>query len=380
MTVTKDATAAAYYPQSGAEWTSLRGAVGPGNPAHAWNFSQASGNSADLIGTGGSVSLVITGPFAGPAFHQSIGGVTTLGVLFHNGNDDTASSNDALLPDVSATSAMLVLWSSIPIVNRGLANLGLRGHSPQQSASASPTNSGGNHFFDLTTHAGSANTTDADGGFHVVVLQVNRATSLATLTTDTAQVTCPYDGSLQGKEVCIGASDFSAGSGVAGGTIAIYAALFTGTNAEWSLGDISTLVGLLINGPNAIVTASGTSAGTSTAAAVGASVSPSSIDVEPTTSSPTVGDVVSLTATEVFTDLTTISRTSVATWATSNAKIATVSQGKVTTLSPGEVTISATYAGLTGKAIVTVHPVILGLDFEKTLLPLLTLAERRPGG
>lgn len=255
MTVTQDATSGKYIPQSGAEFTTLLAGSGIANPDLAWMFSQASGNSSDLIG---SIAGVPSGPFSGPAFHQSVTGWATQGILLHNGNADIVSSTAAGLPDLSTTSMLVFMWSDIPNRNRGLLSIGAQSQSPIDSVCANPVGSANNFALSSNGHSDSSTLTDADGNVHAIALQLNRdalhsgAAQLQSLTTENGQTSTSIDTSgtgPNGKSLTVGGGDFSAGGGLAAGNTALYLAAWFGTNAELTLAKIVTLVGLFSTGP-----------------------------------------------------------------------------------------------------------------------------------
>lgn len=388
MTVTKDATGG-YIPQSAAEMTSLMVGLPVSTVDLIWMLSQASGNSTDQVG---SIPGVPSGDFAGPQFHQALAGWVTLGIKFTAAQRQVLRSTAAGLPDLSTDSMLIFVWTDIPNLSagRGLMSIGAQGQSPTDSVHASLNSNGSNHTFELSSNGHSVGTsTDEDGAVHIVALQLNRdtlnagASQLMSLTTETDQESSVIDTTAtgpNGKSLTIGSGDFAAGADLAAGNVAVYVAAWFATKAELSLATISAMCQRFVNGPPSILTSAGSSAGTSTAAATGASISPTGVVLSPAEGDVVVGDTIALDAIETFGDSSTVDVTATATWATNNPLIATVTQGVVRGISRGEVTISATFAGFTGKSVLVVKNPVLGLDYEKLFLPRLTLAERRPGG
>lgn len=345
MSITQDATSLKYIPQSSSEWTSLLSGSGISNPALLWMFNQTSGACLDQIG---SINGTVSGPFAGPTYLTTVTGWATKGILFHNGNNDKVVSNDTGLPDVSTTSMLVLMWAEIPNVFRGLLNVGLRGNSPQQTAYAAPVGSG--NQFQVSTHAGQNDTFDADGGVHCLALQVNRAAPRVSLTTDSTQVTTTFDGSLNGKEICVGASDFGGGSGDAAGGSVLYMAAWFGSAAELTLTQLTSLVSLMSTGPVA---------------------SPVSISIAPSSDTVGQGQTASLVATEHYSDSSTVNVTTTAAWTTADSGIATVgaSTGVVTGVSPGgPINITATKDTLSSSSAIMVVKVPTGISLAPTSL------------
>jgi uncharacterized protein YjdB len=79
------------------------------------------------------------------------------------------------------------------------------------------------------------------------------------------------------------------------------------------------------------------------------------IVVLPDTASLAAGTTLAFEARAVYPDSTTVDVTDLAEWASSDPDVATVDGlGVATGVSPGETTISATWSGLTGTALLTV--------------------------
>ena len=247
MTVTQDATSTRFIPQSGAEYTTFLSGQSIANPDLLWIGGQASGNSTDLIG---SKNGTVSGPFAGPAFHQAVSGWSSLGILFHNGNDDGCFSTDSGLPDISTTSMMAFMWSTIPSVSgRGLLSfgtlIGSGGVAVCQGASAHTK------FGTMDGVAATdIGTSLADGDAHGVLLQINKATSQMVLTTDLGQDVLSISGAApNGKGLYVGNGDIvTGGAAVAAGHVWLYLAAWFGSNAEITTAKQSALVSLYMTG------------------------------------------------------------------------------------------------------------------------------------
>ncbi len=324
--VTKDATSGLPIPQNATEWNGLLAGMSRPAPDLLWILDQASGAAIDLIG---SINGTVSGDFAGPTFHSVVAGWASLGILFHNGNNDGCDSTAAGLPDINTTAIMGFMWSTIPnVAGRGLLSFGTRagvtGAFVAQGVSAGHTVLSLENASALTD----SGTGISDGAVHGILFQVDPGSGQEILTTEHGQYECDLDGSQGGKGIYIANGNVVSGSSVAAGQVVLYFAAWFDSNAEWSLADQSELIRRM-------------------------TIAVTSIVVAPSTEIVTVGGTVNLTATATYSDSTTADITATATWSTSDAGIATVAAGVVTGVSIGTVTITATN-GVDGTCEVTV--------------------------
>ncbi len=118
-----DATSNKALPRNVTEWATLLAAasITRGNPSLLWNLQQAGGVATDAIGTftGG-----LTG--TGVTFQQAVSGWTTTGVTFTNGGNAGFTNTDSGLPDLSATSLLVIGYAyvSAPSANSVLFKAG----------------------------------------------------------------------------------------------------------------------------------------------------------------------------------------------------------------------------------------------------------------
>ncbi len=253
MTFTRDATSLRPIPQSAAEFTSFLAGSGIANPFMACMFDQVSGPCIDLIG---SNDMTVSGPFAGPAFGQTVSGWASKGILFHSGNDDGAVAIGGTLPDIATDSCLVFTWMEwpalAPAVERSGIGIGTRGHSPQWSVSLYPEHD----TVQMDTNSSGGNTSPSgwsDGAVHGMLLQINRDVSHFGLNqTQVAMNDLGYLQTLppppqntatlaQGQEIRIGNADLGAGTGVASGARCIYMCAWKGTDAELTLSKLTAL-------------------------------------------------------------------------------------------------------------------------------------------
>jgi uncharacterized protein YjdB len=103
-----------------------------------------------------------------------------------------------------------------------------------------------------------------------------------------------------------------------------------------------------------------------------------SLSVTPASSQLAAGVVQPFTAVAAYTDGSQQDVTATATWASSDAAIATVSGCSARGVAPGSATISASFAGLTASAQVTVTPAALvSIDVEPQLPTLPALYDQQ---
>lgn len=228
--VTRDATSGIYCPASAAEWSALMTAAGlaTGNPGFLWLMQDASGNMTDQIG---SVPLA---PANAPSYQQTVAGWSRLAGMTTDGVNQVWSSTSALLPDLSATSALLLAYVGFPVAPgavRGVLGTGLATSVDVRHTGVSPR---------ILSGANTGNGAATIGSpVRPWVARNNFTGSTTTLLTDQEKVVAAY-GTPAGKQVRIGAT-----AAIAAGAQYLYAAMFIGAAAELSDAQVKTLLSTL---------------------------------------------------------------------------------------------------------------------------------------
>lgn len=219
---TSDATSGKYVPISAAEYTAL----GLSTPASIWLMQEAIGDLADSVG---SITLTANNS---PAYQQSVSGWTRKAVKLTDGTaNQNFGSSAAGLPDISTTSALLLLYAEVSTIGstRGVALLGTT--TAELRALTTPSYrmvSGGN----LST--GVSNPT---GAVRPIVIKVDRTNSACVAYTDQEKLAPTFDAAMTGKQLVVG---YTGGTPP---TVAyLYGALFTGAAAEKSDAQVKAML------------------------------------------------------------------------------------------------------------------------------------------
>lgn len=231
--VTQDATSLIYVPATAGEWTTTMAAagIGSGNPASLWLCQEASGNLADTID-----SNVLTVAGANWAYRQAVTGWARLALTVTDASANHNAQNNATVPDVQTTSALLYgvvsMPAAAPAANRRMAHLdgtaiAAIGLSTVPRLQCVTGGTGG------STVSGTAVPT---GAVRPIIIAVNRAANTAKVYSDQEKVT-GTQGTYSG--VSIGWGSSSATTPAIG---LLYSALWTGAAAELSDAQIKTLL------------------------------------------------------------------------------------------------------------------------------------------
>lgn len=232
-TVSRDASSNVYAPASAAQWTQALGVAGitTGNPSGLWLLQEAAGDAADSIG-----SFTLTGG-GGRTYQQAMPGWTRVGVKTTSGGQGNFKSTSASLPDISTTSALLLLYvGTVAAVatTRTLAQLGAtfdgdtsaRLNASEQIilARAGTETPGASVFCDATVRP--------------VVIKVDRTNNASAVYTDQEKITGVAAGA--GKTVMIGADN--AISWDSDALTYMFGALFVAGAAEMTDAKVKTLL------------------------------------------------------------------------------------------------------------------------------------------
>jgi hypothetical protein len=231
--VTQDATSLIYVPATAGEWTTTMAVagIGSGNPASLWLCQEASGNLSDTID---SNALTVAG--ANWTYRQAVTGWARLALKVTDASANHNAQNNATVPDVQTTSALLYGVVSMPAVapgaNRRIAHLNgtslaTIGFTTVPRLQCVTGGAGG------STVNGTQNPTAA---VRPIIICVNRAANTAKVYSDQEKIT-----GTQGTYTGV-----SIGWGSSGATTPaiglLYSALWTGAAAEMSDAQIKTLL------------------------------------------------------------------------------------------------------------------------------------------
>ncbi len=226
--VSQDATRGVYVPATDAEWTIAMAAAGisSGNPMAAWLMQAAADPTPDEIA---DADLTTTGSVA---FQQTVTGWDRDAVEIGDvgGFNAIINNTDADLPDVSATSALVLAYIQItgaPAADRGVLCCG----DMRATVTSTLLPKIGNG---TNTGTGGSSVTDAVRPW---VLQQNRTASTSELFTDLEKVSATFAESGATKRVFFGGA-FDPAPGMK----MLYGALFKGAAAELTDAQIRTLL------------------------------------------------------------------------------------------------------------------------------------------
>lgn len=328
--VTSDATSGMWTPRSAAEYTSLLAGRGIGNPILLWMPGDpASGNVPDLIGTFTGLSSA-----GGGVHYQSpVTGWAAKCILLDDGAVAKVVNQDAGLPDISATSALVFAWvgyTGTPGTERSAITLGsaygtqtahdIWASSPPKMALAW---GGGGSGANTSLTVANAN------GVHPIVLQHNRSATLQVFQTE-AETKTHAISTETGKSLALGGDNVS--WWFAGGVQYILVALWSGASAELDAAHRATLIDAHVNGP----------------AVTSIAVTPTPVALAPLATQQLAATATRADAsTYVCTDGTNIPSTATATWSSDNPAAATVSAtGLVTAVAAGVANITRAITSL----------------------------------
>ena len=243
MTVTRDALSGWYCPASAAEWTELLAGTGIGNPSNLWGCQDASGNLTDAIGT---APLVPTGVLADLSYEVVIPGWSRFAAQVNtDGVNARWASTDASLPNISTTSAfLLVYWvgPQLPInATREISKVGGSSGGQLRTSGGKTllvTLSGGN------TASGTALLTNS---VQLIGIRINRTNSTVSANDLFEQISPTFAAGMTGVGVYLGGNSGDALSGIQG---FLMAALWSGSNAELTDAQLQQLYSLIQNGPS----------------------------------------------------------------------------------------------------------------------------------
>lgn len=243
MTVSRDSTSGWYVPNSASEWTELLAGTGLSNPSNLWLCQEASGNLADSIG-----AVTLVGEQT-PLYQQTVSGWTRKAVGFTDGTLQHRFQTTSI-GDTSTTSYLLFMYVAItatPASTRSLMGIGSGAGHRYTGVNTTPR-----YTAQILFGGSTAGTTAHGTTVHPVIMMINRASSKFKIYTDLETIEQTWSAPVtSGNIFCIGDA-INAGSPTAR---ILYIANFTGSAAERSDADISTLLGKLQNGPVSITAA-----------------------------------------------------------------------------------------------------------------------------
>lgn len=229
--VARDATSLKYVPASAAQWAAAVAVAGlPGSPVSSWGFQESSGNIADAIG---SATLTAAGL---PAYQQAVAGWTRKAVTWVDGQN-TKYGTTSNVPNFNASSGALlgyIYTSNTPAVERQVLMLGAA-----TAFEARVTTAGKYRAYNQAGGVGTTFGAAYDSAVHPLLLVYNRGASTMALYSDTEYATTTY-GAINGAGVFFGFQDASAPTGGV-----LFGALWTGTNAEFTVARARSLLSTL---------------------------------------------------------------------------------------------------------------------------------------
>lgn len=227
------------FPQNATEWTAVIAAtnltlsasnqITNGGPFRATDFTVASGNATDLIG---SVPLVASG--TGATYQTAVPGFSRTGISWADAATAKYSTTDTSLPDLSTTSALTLTYArqnTWPGTFRNVATLGV---TTQFKISTKSTG-----FWDIF-HGTSNNTIGTAkpvAAVRPLIIQHNKTATTASFFSNQETFTVTWDPTVTGKGLAIG----SIGNGGTN-SVTMYEASFKGAAAELTPTQIRALL------------------------------------------------------------------------------------------------------------------------------------------
>jgi hypothetical protein len=219
--VTRDATSGVFVPASASEWATVLAVAGitGGAPGAVYGFQESSGSLTDAVGG-------FTGSRTGtaPTYQVAVTGWSRKSILLADNETTSFTNASASLPDVSTTSASILLYAMVatpPPAARALAGLGTT------FIADGVATSGGASSLRITGVGGFDGSINSTGAVHPTWLTINRTASSETLVSDLERITPSFSGAPTGKQIRFGSS-----SNPAAACNYLYAAVFFGAAAE----------------------------------------------------------------------------------------------------------------------------------------------------
>lgn len=216
---TQDVASGKFFPASSAEYTAANFAA----PASIWLCQEPSGNAADSVGAN---TLTAAGT---PAYNQAVAGYTRTGFGM---TDGTASQgfSATTVPDASTTSLLMLAVVAIVSTTTTRSIFGFATTADDCEITASPRI---RHLEAATGTNGTVNPI----GVRFCVLKRDRTNSASLLYTDQEKIVGTFAGTTTGAKVAIGAK-----ATLPCTFTCMYAALWTGANAEMPDSTVKTLL------------------------------------------------------------------------------------------------------------------------------------------
>lgn len=227
--VTRDATSNVYLPATLGEWATARSAasLAAGAVTSIWKMQDASGGAADVTGTNNLTE------FGTVSYRAAVTGWTAKALAIADGVAGAEfASTDASLPNIAATSVLLLAYVALPTAPGGTRTLiGLGSSSYEIRVSTTPA---------FTIFAGgnsAAGASNLGASVRPHVLRHNLTAGTAMYCTDQEKVAPTFDAAVTGKRV-----DFGGFNAAAANVQYVYAAMFTGAAAELSDAQVKALL------------------------------------------------------------------------------------------------------------------------------------------
>jgi hypothetical protein len=229
MTVSRDQTSRVALPLTAAEWTECLDGTGLANPSSFWLCSQASGSSLADLGTAAR-AITINGS---PVLGATAVGFSATGIRC---TDNGAQYLTATIPDVATTSGLLLQILAIetnPAADRVIGTIGTNDFSAARLAN------GTNHAKLKGTVVGNSSTGDQQyPNTLVVVTKLNRASSVFGVYTRGERIKPTY--ANPATSTTLEMMGHLGGNAVGG--VLIYAAYWSGADAEISDSQVQNLI------------------------------------------------------------------------------------------------------------------------------------------
>lgn len=225
VTASQDGTSGIYVPADATEWGNLALTA----PNFQWGCQDAASPLAAAIG---GVTLAAGG--SGQTYQDAITGWSRKAVGTQDNTTEDWVSSSASLPDVSATSVLLLLYWKPPAANPAASRrVCLMGTTTTVSVQVS---SAGKPILFAGANNGTATNAVTGSSPIPLVVKYNRTGSESKLFTLNEKLSVAFSGTATGKQVLLG------GAGVAAQNEFLYAALWTGAAAEMSDATIKSML------------------------------------------------------------------------------------------------------------------------------------------
>lgn len=224
--VTQDASSLRYVPADTSEWQQILSGTGLNAPSSIWLCQESSGNLADS-GSGGR-TITVTGT---PTYRATASGWSRVGV---KPTDNTATYGSCTIPDVNANSALLLQFFSLNTPASALRGLNRFTSTASHYAGMLANNKLG------AVSGPSSDAGHTQAGTFVVVTKLDRSRSEFAAYTQDEKVNPTWDAPPSSTDLLV----FGHAAAASDATL-VYAAFWTGSDAEMSDAQVQTLLDAL---------------------------------------------------------------------------------------------------------------------------------------